>query len=290
VLNAVLAPILIAGWGTHFPLGVAGAGLASTVSIACGVVFLWVYFARLEHYVALHPAQWRPRAKTLLRLLAIGLPAGGEFFMLFVILVFIYWVIRGFGPGAQAGTGVAFRVMQAIFVPVLAIAFAASPVAGQNFGAGNTARVKETFRASVALSSVVMLAATLLCQWRPQVLIRFFTDDPNAVAVGVGYLTIISWNFVANGVTFTCSNLFQALGNTLPSLLSSLSRLLTFVLPALWLSTRPHFGLRELWYLSVASTTLQSLTSVVLLLLEFRRKLGPMAIARISSANSGPAR
>src|SRR5260221_326220 len=82
VLNAVLAPILIAGWGTHVPLGVAGAGFASTVSIACGVIFLWVYFARLEHYVALHPAQWRPRSKTLMRLLAIGLPAGGEFFMM----------------------------------------------------------------------------------------------------------------------------------------------------------------------------------------------------------------
>jgi Na+-driven multidrug efflux pump len=174
VLNAVLAPILIAGWGTHFPLGVAGAGFASTVSIACGVIFLWIYFARLEHYVALHPAQWRPRARTLMRLLAIGLPAGGEFFMMFVILVFVYWIIRSFGPGAQAGTGVAFRVMQAIFVPVLAIAFAASPVAGQNFGAGNAARVKETFRASVALSSVVMLAATLLCQWRPEVLVSFF--------------------------------------------------------------------------------------------------------------------
>jgi Na+-driven multidrug efflux pump len=176
--------------------------------------------------------------------------------------------------------------MQAIFVPVLAIAFAAAPVAGQNFGAGNAARVKETFRASVGLSSVVMFAATLLCQWRPEALVGFFTDDPNAVAVGVGYLTIISWNFVANGIAFSCSNLFQALGNTLPSLLSSASRLLTFVMPALWLSTRPHFALRQLWYLSVASTMLQSVTSVVLLLWEFRRKLDRMPAAQIGPANA----
>ena len=92
VLNVVLAPILIAGWGTHIALGVAGAGLASSVSIACGVIFLWIYFVRLEHYVALDPLQCRPRARTLMRLLAIGLPAGGEFFMMFVITVFIYWI------------------------------------------------------------------------------------------------------------------------------------------------------------------------------------------------------
>ena len=279
VLNMVLAPILIAGWGTHVPLGVAGAGLASTLAIACGVVLLWIYFARLEHYVALHPAQWRPHAKTLMRILGIGLPSGGEFFMMFIIMAFIYWVIRGFGPAAQAGSGIAFRVMQAIFVPVLAVAFAASPLAGQNFGAGNAPRVKETFRAGVALSTLLMLVATFLCQWRPEALIRVFTDDPEAVEVGVLYLKIISWNFVANGITFTCSNLFQALGNTWPSLLSSASRLLTFVLPALWLSAQPHFELRQLWYLSVASTTLQCVTSFVLLQREFRRKLGPMLAA-----------
>src|SRR5262249_41026406 len=60
VLNTILAPILISGWGTHRPLGPAGAGLASTLAIAAGVVALWAYFVRLEHYVALHREQWRP--------------------------------------------------------------------------------------------------------------------------------------------------------------------------------------------------------------------------------------
>jgi Na+-driven multidrug efflux pump len=49
VLNTVLAPVLIAGWGTHHPLGTAGAGLASSLAVAAGVLLMWVYFARLEH-------------------------------------------------------------------------------------------------------------------------------------------------------------------------------------------------------------------------------------------------
>jgi putative MATE family efflux protein len=276
VLNTALAPILIAGWGTRVPLGVAGAGLASTLSVACGVVFLWVYFARLEHYVALHPAQWRPRLQTLKRILNIGLPAGGEFFMMFVIMVFIYWAIRDFGPAAQAGTGIGFRVMQAFLLPVLAIAFGASPLAGQSFGAGKAARVKQTFRTAAVLSSVFMLAVTLLCQWRPDVLIEAFTRDREVVAVGALYLQIVSWNFVANGLIFTCSSLFQALSNTWPALLSSGLRLLTFVLPAAWMSTQPHFELKHMWYLSVCSVALQAVTSLLLLKSEFRRKLGSL--------------
>ncbi len=229
ILNIVLAPVLIAGWGTHHPLGTAGAGLATTIAIAFGVVLLWIYFARLEHYVGLHPRLWRPQLGVIRRILNVGLPAGGEFFMMFLIIGVIYLVIRAFGPAAQAGFGVGGRVMQALFLPVMAIAFAASPVAGQNFGARQFARVRATFRTAALLSSVLMLGVTLVCQVRPEFFIEIFSRQPDVVAVGALYLRIISWNFVATGLIFTCSGMFQALGNTWPSLLSSASRLLTFV-------------------------------------------------------------
>jgi Na+-driven multidrug efflux pump len=240
------------------------------------VLFLWIYFLRLEHYVGLRSDLWGPRLAVIRRILNVGLPAGGEFFMIFVILGVIYWAIRGFGPAAQAGFGVGGRVMQALFLPVMAIAFAASPVAGQNFGAGHYARVRETFRRAALLSSVLMLAITLLCQWRAEWFIECFTRQADAVAVGATYLRVISWNFLATGLIFTCSGLFQALGNTWPSLLSSGLRLLTFVLPAVWMSTLPHFELKQLWYLSVCSTALQAATSLLLLRSEFRRKLGSL--------------
>ncbi len=273
VLNTLFAPVLIAGWGTHHPLGVAGAGLASTLSIAIGVVFLWAYFARLEKYVALHPRQWVPDLHSWRRILNIGLPAGGEMLMLFVIMAVIYWTIRHFGADTQAGVGIATRVMQSIFLPAMAIAFAASPVAGQNFGARKPERVLETFRAAATLSSIVMIALTALCQWRADLLVGLFTRDPSVIAVGAQYLQIISWNFVATGLVFTCSSLFQALGNTWPSFISSGSRLLTYLVPAIWLGLQPAFDLRHLWYLSVASVSLQALFSLVLLRGQFRRRL-----------------
>jgi Na+-driven multidrug efflux pump len=224
--------------------------------------------------VKLDSALLKPRAPLVRRILNVGLPAGGEFFMMFVILGVIYWVIRGFGPAAQAGFGIGGRVMQALFLPVMAIAFAAPAVAGQNFGARKFERVRETFRAAALLSAVLMLVLTLVCQWRPQIFIEFFSRQSEVVAVGATYLRIISWNFLATGLIFTCSGLFQALGNTWPSLASSASRLLTFVLPAVILSRLPQFSLIEVWYLSVTTVTLQALTSLWLLRREFRRRLG----------------
>jgi len=277
IVNIVLAPVLIAGWGTHHPLGVMGAGLASSIAVAAGVLMLWVYFVRLEHYVGLKPQLWRPQWAVIGRILNIGLPAGGEFFMMFVILGAIYWVIRGFGPAAQAGFGIGGRMMQALFLPVMALAFGATPLAGQNYGAHRYERVRATFRQAVLLSTVFMVVLTAVCQYRPEWFIHPFSTQPEVVAVGAQYLSIVSWNFVATGVIFSCSGLFQAIGNTWPSLLSSASRIFTFVLPALWLSSRPGFELRQVWYLSVATVALQAATSLLLLLREFRRCLGPAA-------------
>jgi putative MATE family efflux protein len=275
VLNTIFAPILIAGWGTHHPFGVAGAGLATTLAIAIGVVFLWVYFHRLEHFVALDSKQWTPDFATWKRILNIGLPAGGEMLMIFVVIAAAYWAIRGFGPAAQAGFGVGSRLMQAIFLPAMAIAFAAAPVAGQNFGAGHLDRVRQTFRAAAWMSSAIMAALTVLCLWSAPSLVRLFTHDPAVVAVGATYLQIVSWNFVAAGLAFTASSLFQAIGNSWPSLISSGTRLVTYVVPAIWLGTHGNFELTLLWWMSVAGVTLQAIVALTLLAQQFRQRLVP---------------
>ncbi len=271
VLNAVLAPILIAGWLTGKPLGVAGAGLATTIAIAVGVVMLWVYFRVLEKYVAVDAAMLRPQVAVWRRILAIGLPPGGEFALMFVYMALIYWIIRDFGAAAQAGYGIGSRVMQAIFLPAMAVAFAVAPLAGQNFGARQFDRVRQSFRTASVLGSGIMLVLTLMCQWQPEWFIRGFTTEPAVIEVGGQFLRYISWNFVAVGLVFTCSGMFQALGNTLPALWSSATRLATFAIPAVWLARRPGFALTHLWLLSVATVALQAVVSLGLLWAEFRR-------------------
>jgi len=273
VLNILLAPVLIAGWGTGRPMGVAGAGLASSISIAAGVVMMAIYFARLEKYVSFHGEQWRPRLDTWKRMLAIGLPAGGEFALMFVFMATIFWIIRDFGAAAQAGFGVGSRVMQAIFLPAMAIAFATAPIAGQNFGARNAPRVRATFRTAALIGSGIMLVLTLMCQWRPEWFVEGFTSDPEVIAVGGQFLHIISWNFVGSGLVFTCSGMFQALGNTMPALISTATRLITFVIPAVWLSRQPEFRIEHVWYLSVATVALQAITSLWLVRRQFQRRL-----------------
>jgi putative MATE family efflux protein len=273
LVNTVLAPVLITGWGTAHPMGVAGAGLASSISVALGVLLLWLYYRRLEHYMSFDARLWWPQPHVWRQILAIGLPAGAEFLMMFALFSFIYWLIRPFGAAAQAGYGIGSRVMQAVFLPTMALAFAVAPVAGQNYGARQFARVRETVRSAMMMGVGLMLVVTVLCQLQPQALVRPFTSDPAVIAVGSHYLRVISWNFAATGVIFSCSGAFQAIGNTVPSMLSSASRVLSFVLPAWWWAQQQGFELTDVWYLSVMSITLQAILSLLLLRRQLRLRL-----------------
>jgi putative MATE family efflux protein len=273
ILNAVLAPVLIAGWVTGHPLGVAGAGLASSVAVAVGVVMLSVYFHRLEHYVGFDSACWRPQLAVWKRLLRVGLPAGGEFALMFLYMAIVYWLIRRFGEDAQAGFGVGMRINQSLFLPAMAVAFATAPIVGQNYAAGRFARVREAFLRATLIGAVIMGLLTLFCQWRAEWLVSVFAADPGAAAVATQFLKVISLNFIASGIVFTSSAAFQGLGNTVPAVLSSATRMVSFVVPALWLASQPAFHILQIWHVSVFSMTVQALVSLALVRMQFRRRL-----------------
>jgi Na+-driven multidrug efflux pump len=100
-----------------------------------------------------------------------------------------------------------------------------------------------------------------------------FSKDPAVLAVGTEYLRIVSWNFVASGLIFVASSMFQAMGNTVPSLVASGTRILLVAVPAILLSRTAGFQLNWIWYLSVGAVFIQLALSMLLLRREFRRRL-----------------
>jgi len=273
IVNMVLAPFLIFGWVTHRPYGVAGAAISTLISVAVAVVWLTLYFLPAESYLKFVRADWKPNFTLWKKMLGIGLPAGAEFALLAVYLVIVYVVSRPFGAAAQAGFGIGMRIVQAGFMPVVALGFSVAPVAGQNFGARHPARVRATFRSAALMAIGVMLLLTALCQLEAAAMVRVFSKDPQVIDVGAEYLRIVSWTFPASGVIFVGSSMFQALGHTLPALVASFCRIFLVGIPVFMLSHVSGFQLHWIWYLSVAALIVQLAVNQLLLFREFGRRL-----------------
>jgi putative MATE family efflux protein len=273
VLNMIFAPLFIFGVGPFPKMGVAGAALATFLSILVANILTIIYFEKSFRYLRFRISEWGPRLKIWWSMLRIGLPAGAEFALMAVYIVIVYGIIRGFGAAAQAGFGVGARVMQAMFLPVIAVAFAVGPVVGQNFGGRRADRVRQAFYSALGITTGLMVLLTILAQFAADFFIRGFSKDASVIAFGSEYLHIISFNFVAMGIVFTSSSVFQGIGNTWPPLIASATRLLLFALPALALSRLPDFHIKQVWYLSVVSILFQAGVNLLLLRREFRRKL-----------------
>ena len=280
ILNMLAAPFLIFGWLTHHPFGVAGAAMSTLLSVAIASVWLTLYFLPPDSYLKFVPGDWRPDFTVWKQMLGIGLPAGAEFALLAVYLFVVYIVSRPFGSAAQAGFGIGMRVVQAGFMPVVALGFAVAPVAGQNFGARKADRVRLTFRAAALMAAGVMIVFTVICRLLAAPMVGFFSSDTQVVAVGAEYLRIVCWTFAGSGIIYVGSSMFQALGHTMPALVASFCRIALVAVPAFIMSGMPGFQLRWIWYLSIAALIVQLTLNLLLLQREMRVRLAFAPVER----------
>jgi putative MATE family efflux protein len=284
ILNMILAPFLIFGWVTGRPFGVAGAAISSLIAIVIGVLWMTKYFLPRDSYLRFMVADWKPKLAVWKRMMTIGLPSGFEFVLMAVYIAIVYTIAKPFGAAAQAGFGIGGRIVQAGFMPVVALGFSVAPVAGQNFGARQRGRVVDTYRHAAIIATAFMLFFTLVCHIAPAAMVRVFSGDPAVVAIGDEYLRIISLNYAASGLIFVNSSMFQAMGNTIPSLITSSVRIVLVAIPALILSTVAGFDLTWVWWLSVGSVFVQLGLSSYLLRREFNKRLAFPAAERESPA------
>ena len=285
ILNIVLAPVLIFGWGTGIAFGVAGAALSTLIAIAIGVAWMVVYFLPADAYLRFSFRDWAPRLELWRDMLKIGLPAGAEFAFMAVYLMLVYVVSRPFGAAAQAGFGIGMRIIQACFLPVVALGFAVGPVAGQNFGARQADRVRQTFRTGAALAAAGMFVLAVIVWLAAAPMVGVFSSDPQVIAVGSEYLHIIAFNFVASGIVFVSSSMFQAMGNTIPSLITSAARIAIVAVPVLLLAQAPGFSLRWIWYISAGAVVVQLAMNLWLLQREFRLRLNFGPLSRLQTTS-----
>lgn len=273
LFNTILSPILITGWGTGYPMGVAGAALASTISVVLATILLWWYFFRSDRYVTINASQLPLRWRPCKRILGIGIPTGMEFVLMFTYIAMIHWALKSLGGVEQAGFGVGSRVMQSILLPGMAIAFAVPAVAGQNFGAKLSDRVRATARWGLGLNALLMLPLTLICLSVPEFLVGIFANDTAVLYSASVFLSTISLNFVFSGAIFVASGMFQALGNTWPGVISFATRLVTFGIPLIWLTEQETLSAQQIWYLSVITVMFQALLSWWLVGIEQNKRL-----------------
>ncbi|MDT8320711.1 MAG: MATE family efflux transporter [Xanthomonadales bacterium] len=255
LLNLVLDPIFIFGLFGFPRLEVQGAALATVVATGLLLTFtlLHLHF-RLGVYA--HPiAPLRKILASWRHVLTIGIPAMITNAIIPVSSGIVVSMIAGFGVNAVAGFGVAMRIEPMFLIPFYALSAVSSPFFGQNFGSEHADRLQQARRAITRFCLGFGLAlAALLILIAPS-LTGLFTDSETIRQVAVQYLRIVSISYGAYGLVMSVNAAFNGIGQPLPGVILSVSRVIVVFLPLAFVG-RALFGLSGLFTATAVSNLL----------------------------------
>ncbi len=246
VINAGLDPLFIFGIGFFPRMGIAGAALGSVIASSVSAsLAIWyglsrrsAYSIRFRHIVP-HPA-------TILGIYRVGLPSAMMDMSESVVFALFNHVLAGFGSMALAAVGIAGRISDLAFMPIIGTAHGLLPIVGFSLGAKLWPRLWGAVRQAAFGLMLVMAVATLFLEVFTSQLIGLFTKDSELIAIAVPGMRIFLSTLILVGPTVVFITTFQGLSKAKDAFLLSLARQTLVFVPALFIL--PHFlGLTGAW-------------------------------------------
>ena len=265
LLDVVLNPVLIFGWGPFPALHIAGAAMATLVSNAISFValLLWLYGRRHPLWIGAHELHYfRPQWRIVQALVRKGLPMGAQMVMISLAMLTMMRMVNQYGITTTSAYGAALQLWTYVQMPAMAIGAACSTMAAQNVGAQQWQRVDATARAgvlgNVLLTSLLIAPIVLLDRY---VLALFLPEGSAALETARHLNHIAVGSFVFFGVTFVLSGVVRSTGAVMPPLVILALALWGIRVPlALWL--QPWLGVDAIWWSFPASAICAALMSL----------------------------
>jgi Na+-driven multidrug efflux pump len=188
-----------------------------------------------------------------------------------VIFAIFNHVAAAYGSMVLAAMGVATRIYDLAFMPVLGASHGLLPVIGYSLGAKLWTRLWQAVRLSASGIAVFMIIATIFLEiFTPQV-VRVFNSDPELLAIAVPGMRIFFSTFVFFGLAVIFVTTFQGLSKGKEALLMNLARQFVYFIPGLFILSS-FFGLTGVWISMPVSDVLGCVTSGLWLYREYRMR------------------
>lgn len=190
LINIILDPLFLYGWGVFPALGIGGIALATVVIQACVMIFIASKLYTSKLMQRNHIGEYTLSKDIASDILHQGAPASLSMMLVTAGLFIITGFVGRFGEDAIAAYGVGIRIEQMILLPSIGLNMAALSLVGQNHGAGLKDRVKETYLTSAKYGFILMSLGALLVYALAEVMMKLFTQKPAIISIGAEYLKI----------------------------------------------------------------------------------------------------
>lgn len=271
IINIILDPILIFGYFGFPKLGIAGAALATVIGQIVGMLLGLIFNLKVNKEIHLHIRKMTFDGAIIKEVYKIGIPAILMQSIGSVMVFLMNKILMGFTSTATAVFGVYFKLQSFVFMPIFGLSNGMVPIVAFNYGAKNKERMIKAMKYSMVYATVIMLAGLILAEIIPGQLLLMFDASESMLAIGIPALRILCTCYLFAGFNVIASSLFQAVGDSMYSLIMSVIRQILVLLPVAYLLSLTG-KLNAVW-LSFPIAEIAALAVSVILLRKTMKKL-----------------
>lgn len=235
IINIIMDPLLIFGIGVFPKMGIKGAATATVLGQIVAAILAVAFNAKANDELHLDFRKFRPELKAIGNILFIGIPSVIMVAIGSVMTFCVNKILVAFSSTAVAVFGVYFKLQSFAFMPVFGMNNGMIPIIAYNYGAQKPDRIMKTLKLSIFYATCIMVIAFLIFQTLPGQLLGLFNASEEMLSIGIPALRTISIGFLIAGVSVICSSFFQAMGNSVYSMLISFMRQLVCLIPLAFL-------------------------------------------------------
>lgn len=275
VINIVLDPILIFGYFGFPEMGIAGAAVATVIGQIIGAILGIIFNLTVNKEITIQLKGFRPSLDIIKKIYSVGIPS---IIMISITSVATYGlnnILIRFSSTATAVFGVYYKLQSFVFMPVFGLNNGMVPIIAYNYGAKKKQRIIKTIKLSITYAICIMLLGLLIIQMFPEKLLSLFSASEDMLQIGVPALRIISLSYIFAGFGIVSGSVYQAFGNGVLSLMTSISRQLVVLLPAAYLLSLLG-GLNFIWWSYPIAEIVSVILSAIFLKYIHDKKIAPM--------------
>lgn len=264
LLNFVLDPLFIFGWGPVPGFGVMGAAVATLVTQALAAAAGIVIFLRGRHGIQLTWRGFLPDPAYLRRAFFLGIPGSLELSTRALGLMIMSFLVASFGTLTIAAYGVGSNILQIVTVPVMGLSMAVSTLVGQNIGAGQVDRAAQAAVLGATVGFVLLsLIGGIAWFCAPWLIAFFIPDDPDVIREGAHFLRIMCLAWGGIGIQLCIVSAFRASGNMLMAMVIAMVSQWMIQFPLAYvLAKHTTLGADGLWWSFPVTNIVVALVSV----------------------------
>ncbi|MGC2474332.1 MAG: MATE family efflux transporter [Candidatus Sulfotelmatobacter sp.] len=244
IINLVLDPCLIFGFGPFPKLGVTGAALATFTGRSIGVLYQFYRLLKGTERIRILSRQVCVNLGVLWRLVRVSLTGILQFAIAHTSWIGLVRIVSTFGAAAVAGYTIAIRIVVFVILPSWGLSNAAATLVGQNLGAGKPDRAEKAVWRTGIYNMIFLGAVGVIFVIFAEPIVRLFINDPEVVALGAACLRIVSYGNLGYAYFMVMMQAFNGAGDTITPTIVNFFGFWLFEIPLAYILAKP-FGMKS---------------------------------------------